>query len=116
MNNLPSEIIPDANILFSFFKIESVRRNIFRELLKIKCKFFAPNFVFDELLSDKEKIKKSASINEKEFSYLFQLLNKEINSLSNETYKSTLSKALGISPHTKDIPYFAVALLKNIPI
>jgi len=116
MGLIPSAIIPDASVLFSFFKLDSIRRNIFRELLKKECKFISPEFVLEELLSDKEKIMKYAGINEFEFSYLFQLINKEINKILEKDYKKFLLETNEISPHEKDHSYFALALSKNLPI
>ena len=113
---LLEEIIPDANALFSFFKTESTRRNVFRELLKHKCKFSAPDKLFEELSSNKSSIIKSAHISEFDFSYLYKLLADEVMSFSEEQYKIFLSEAERISPHEKDIPYFALALSLKIPI
>ena len=116
---LLKELIPDASTLFSFFKIDSTRRHIFRELLKQDCKFFSPKYVFEELLSDKDKIKKFSAIDELEFLYLFRLLDKQIKQFPESEYKDFLQEAAKISPHgkeNKDDPYFALALSLNIPI
>jgi predicted nucleic acid-binding protein len=113
---IPEQLIPDANILFSFFKLDSIRRNAFKELLKKECNFICPSYTLKELLNDKEKIKKYAGIDEFEFSYLIQLLNKELNIISIEKYKDFLLKAEEISPHKKDNAYFALALSLGIQI
>ena len=116
MQFIPKQLILDANILFSFFKSDSIRRNAFKELLKKECRFICPSYILEELSKDKEKIKKYAGIDEFEFSYLFQLLKKELNIISIEKYKENLLSAKEISPHEKDNIYFALALSLSIPI
>lgn len=85
-------------------------------MLKKECKFICPPYTIDELLNDKEKIKKYAGIDEFEFSYLFRLLNKELDKMPIEEYEEFLLKAKDISPHEKDNVYFALALSLSIPI
>jgi len=116
MQFIIGQLIPDANILFSFFKSDSIRRNTFKELLKKECKFICPSYTLEELSKDKEKIKKYSGIDEFEFSYLYQLLNKELNIIPIEKYKEYLLRAEEISPHEKDNIYFALALSLSIPI
>tara|TARA_Y100000034_G_C6811507_1_gene364714 strand:+ start:404 stop:829 length:426 start_codon:yes stop_codon:yes gene_type:complete len=113
---LPKKLIPDANILFSFFKIDSTRRHVFRELLKHDLKFLAPKLLIEEILSEKDKIIKFAHIGEKEFSQLFTLLYKQIEKLDNEEFSSFLAEAAKLSPHDKDAPYFALALSHDLSI
>ena len=115
----PKSLIIDANILFSFFRSDSVRKHLIEELLNLDCELISPDFVIKELLSDKEKIKKFSGINEAEFSELFFLLKDEIKTVPKSKYKEFLSKASKLSPHdnsTKDDPYFALALSTNFPI
>ncbi len=116
MVSLPLKIIVDANILFSFFKSDSVRRRIIKELLKIDCEFISPEVIFDELIADKSRILKYSAISDSEFSYLFALLDKQVNKISKEKYEQFLPQAKQISPHDKDLPYFAVALALNCSI
>src|SRR3989344_2512883 len=113
---VPEEIIVDANTLFSFFKSDSTRRQVFRELLKRGCEFFSTDKLFDELKSNKSNIIKFAHIDESDFSYLYRLLHNEIKTFSEESYNKFLSKAETISPHAKDVSYFALALSLTIPI
>ncbi|MEK6927167.1 MAG: PIN domain-containing protein [Nanoarchaeota archaeon] len=116
MESLPNSLILDANILFSFFKSDSTRRHLIRELVKQEVQFFSPDFTFEEILSDKDKIKKFANIDENEFTFLLRLLTKQITSIHKEKYASLLSNAKSLSPHEKDIHYFALALFLKIPI
>ena len=116
MAALPRYIIPDANTLFSFFNVNSVRRHVFRELLKKDVKFFAPEFVIEEILSEKDRIKESSGVNESEFSYLFTLLNKQINKSTKGKLEEFLTEAVELAPHEKDASYFALALSLNCQI
>ncbi|MCG2700527.1 PIN domain-containing protein [Candidatus Parcubacteria bacterium] len=114
--SVPELLILDANILFSFFKSDSSRRYLVEELLNRECKLISPDFVFEELSQNKDKIMKFSKINESEFIFLFLLLKKEIETVSESEYSEFLIKSKEISPHTKDNPYFALALSVNFPI
>ena len=72
------ELIIDASILFSFFKKDSIRRQIFEELLNEGCKLVSPNFVLEELRSDKHKIINFSKISEGDFEFSFATLEDEI--------------------------------------
>lgn len=113
---VPKLLIIDANILFSFFKSNSARRYLIEELLNCECKLISPDFVFEELSQNKDKIMKFSKIDESEFIFLFLLLKREIETISKSEYSKFLVKSKVISPHTKDEPYFALALAFNLPI
>jgi len=118
---LPSELIVDASILFSFFNKSSARRNVFKKLLDIGCNLISPKFVLEELFNNKLKIMHFAKITESEFKEIFSELNNDLNVMEEESYKKSLSEANKISPHgeqeTKDAPYFALSLAYNeVPI
>ena len=105
------ELVVDANVLFSFFKPESFTRKLL-ELLYVKgIKLYIPDFELDELLSLKTRICEYGKINEDEFMTSFILLSEIFEVISKLQYEAFISKAdkllLG---HTKDIPYFAIAL------
>lgn len=114
--SVPELLIIDANILFSFFKSDSVRRYLIEELLNCECKLISPDFVFEELSQNKDKIMKFSKIDESEFIFLVLLLKKEIKTISESEYSEFLINAKSISPHTKDDPYFALALAFNLSI
>ncbi|MFB6216717.1 MAG: PIN domain-containing protein [Candidatus Aenigmatarchaeota archaeon] len=112
----PRLLIVDANILFSFFKKDSARRRIIKRLSNRGSKLISPDFVMEELLSDKEKIMRFAKINELEFNFLFSLLERKIETFSKSKYEEFISEGKEISPHDKDVPYFALALSLNSSI
>ncbi len=113
---LPKELIPDANILFSFFKTDSVRRHTVEELKNRGCKLISPDFVLEEIQSNKDKIIKFSEISESKFMFVLSSLKEEIETKAESEYKEFLTKANKLSPHdedTKDDPYFALSLALN---
>ena len=117
---LPKILIVDASILFSFFMKHSTRRKMVEELSEFGCKLISPKFVFKELSDKRERIKKFGELNELAFAFLFSLLDRKIESFSDEVYNKFLPDANKISPHgkdvTKDDPYFALALALNCAV
>ena len=111
-----SLLITDANILFSFFKSDSTRRKIIEKLLNNDCMLIAPSFILEELSKEKEKIIKFAKIDESDFRYLFSLLLQNIKTIPKEEYTDFIDLAKKLSPHEKDVSYFALALSNNCSI
>lgn len=109
-------LVIDANILFSFFNPESSRRLVIKSCSKLGFKLISPDFAFEELLKDKEKIKKYSKIGELEFIILFSLLEKMIESIGKLQYNGFIPKSKELAPHIKDVLYFALALHFNCPI
>jgi len=109
-------LVVDASILFSFFKKESARRRLIKELRNRGSKLVSPDFAMEELLSDKEKVMEFAGINELGFKFLFSLLERRIEIVPKSEYEEFLFKAREISPHGRDDPYFALALSLNSAI
>lgn len=119
LSKIPEELIVDASILFSFFKADSARRNVFKKLLEHECKLVSPSFILDELSNNKDDIIKFARIDEEEFNEILSELNNDLDTFKGEKYKEFLSEANKIAPHgeqTKDDPYFALALALNCAI
>ena len=109
-------LVVDANILFSFFTTNSSRRKIIELSPRLGFKLISPEFAFEELSKDKEKIQKYSEIDELKFILFFSLLEKKIESISKLEYDDFFSKANELAPHAKDIPHFALALSLNCPI
>lgn len=112
---LSNELIVDANILFSFFNPNSLRFRVLEELLYRGVRLISPDFVIEELLNNKEKIKNSAKISEEKFNLAFSSLKNELEIIPEQGYKSFLAEAKKLSPHNnkKDDPYFALSLSLN---
>ena len=109
-------LVIDANILFSFFNPESSRRKVIKNCSKLGYRLVSPDFAFEELLNDKEKIKKYSKIGELEFIIFFSLLEKLIESIEKLQYNKFITKSKELAPHIKDVLYFALALHLNCPI
>ena len=116
---IPEELVIDASILFSFFKANSSRRDVFKKLLEHESKLASPDFALKELSNNKPGIIKFANINKGEFDDILSELNRDLETLKSERYEAFLPEANRISPHgedTKDDPYFALALALNCAI
>ena len=114
--DIPINLIVDANILFSFFKTDSLRRDLIEKLPNLGYKLISPDFVMEELLKEKDKIMKFAKINEIGFLFLFSLIERKIETIPWKEYEKWMEKAKKIVPHIKDTPYFALALSLNAAI
>jgi len=114
---LQNELIVDASILFSFFKKDSIRRQLTKDLLNKNCKLISPYFILEELRSEKDKILKFSKVSIGEFEFTLSTLKDEIELILKEEYQEFLTEAKKLSPHDKDAPYFALSLsLNNCPI
>ncbi|MBU1252584.1 MAG: PIN domain-containing protein [Nanoarchaeota archaeon] len=113
VQDLPSALIIDANILFSFFKKDSERRQIVEELLNHGIKLVSPYFILDELRAGRDKIVKFSKISIGEFELTIRLIEDEISLVPEDDFKEFFSKARELAPHEEDIPYFALALAFN---
>jgi len=110
-------IVVDASILFSFFKPESFTRNLLKSVYLKGAKLIAPDFALDELYALKQKICKFCGIGGLEFIISFVILSEIIDVVPRDEFKKFESKALGLLPgHTKDMPYFALALSSDCVI
>ena len=97
LEKLPRILIVDACIFFSFFKQDSDRRRIIEELSNLGCRLISPEFVFEELAKNEERIKKFGKINELGFAFSDKMLE-------------------AMQLNFKDFPYLALALKLSCPI
>jgi predicted nucleic acid-binding protein len=109
------KLVVDANILFSFFKRDSTARNLLTsfELFEL----YTPALGFSELVKNKAEICRKAAISEAEFEDALEALRLFIGILPDEEFKEFGSEAQRLlGAHTKDVPYFALALYLNCGI
>ena len=109
-------LIVDASVLFSFFNPDSARRYIIESSIRLDFELISPEFAFEELAKDKDRIMEYSGIDELKFILFLSLLKKKIESVPKKEYSKFLPKAEEISPHAKDATYFALALSLNCPI
>src|SRR3989344_942198 len=110
-------IIVDANILFSFFNPESFTRKLIQSVYIKGGKLIIPEFALDELFALKQRICNFCQIDESEFIISFALLSKILEQVPRSEFKKFEPRALKLLPgHTKDMPYFALALASDCAI
>ena len=110
-------IVVDASILFSFFKPESFTRKLLKSVYLKGAKLIVPDFALDELYSLRQRICKFCGIGGLEFIVSFTLLSEIIDVVPRSEFKKFESRALKLLPgHSKDMPYFALALSSDCAI
>ena len=111
-------IIVDANILFSFFYMKSIVRNIVIDSEhKYGLKFISPRYLFAELDKHKFDICKKAKINDKDYEFPRKVLELNILIYEDDFLEEFKDEAIKLLPnHTKDVAYLALALKLNCPI
>lgn len=114
--DVPAALVVDANILFSFFQVDSGRRRLIKRLRTDGCRLISPDYVLVELAADKGRIIRFANISETEFVFLLSLLERTVQTVDNDQYRAAWVEAEALAPHDKDIPYFALALDATVPI
>lgn len=114
--DVPGTLVDDANILFSFFQVDSGRRRLIKQLRSDGCQLTSPDYVLAELSAEKERIQRFANISEFEFVFLFSLLERTVTTIEREGYRDQLVEAEKLAPHEKDVPYFGLALHEGVPI
>lgn len=114
--DVPGTLVVDANILFSFFEVDSGRRSLIKRLTSSGCQLISPDYVLAELSAEKERICRFANISESEFVFLFSILERTVTTIDREGYRDQLVEAEKLAPHDKDVPYFGLALHEGVPI
>jgi len=100
-------LVIDSNILFSFFwKGSEVRRIIFSPLTVP----FAPEFALRELDKHSPEIKARTKLSSVGYESAITALRWFVEFVPLEEYKSFIPEAKRISPHDKDIRFFALSL------
>ena len=110
------DLVLDANILFSALLSKSLTRNL---LFNQQLKLYAPEYLISELnehLTNDAELKQKLKLAEDEIEILVRKLLENIEVIPLEEYRKLIKKSLEISPDEFDSPYFAVSLLKKIPL
>lgn len=112
-------LIIDSNIIISaLISPNGIISNILFQKLK-KTEFFAPNYLYHEILSKQEKIIKITGYSNEDFLDLLHFLTKKIyfideSLISEETLKKAFKYTFTIDP--KDTYYVALALQMKLKI
>ncbi len=106
-------IIVDANKVFAAFIDKGAVHDL---LYSGKFKPVGPEKLLEEVEKHKVEIAEKARKKLEEIELAIKLLEPEFRIFSREEYLDKLQEAMKISPHLKDIEYFAVALKFVFPI
>ena len=111
-------LVVDANELFSAIigKGRNTQSKKLEVLFSDKIKLFCPSLLFRELEKHEMEIKSKSGFSDVDFDVFLGIIKLRIKSVSKKDFSEKLLEAKGISPHAKDIPYFAVALKLNCAI
>ena len=110
------KVVADANVLFSFFRKDSlVREIIINPNLDYEIELIVPDYVFLELKNHKKEICKKANISEEDFYFALEALKLFI--YVENSWKEFKEEAIYLlTDNPKDIPYVALALKLDCPI
>lgn len=104
------KLVVNTNILFSFFRENPVRELIVNSDF-LGLELYTPRYAFSELRANKSDLIKYSGINkDKELEFAISTLEFFIEVMSDKFFKEFESEAKQISPHSKDAPFFALAL------
>lgn len=112
------ELIVDANELFSAIiaKGRGLRTKKLDILFSDKVYLFSPSLLFYELEKNRGIIKEKAGFSDEDFEVFMEILKLRITIVPLDELAGTLLEAIRICPHSKDIPYFAAALMRKCPV
>lgn len=109
-------LIADTNILFSLAGKGKVLK-LLKQLWNKGVRVITPEFSKEELLKVKKDLIKFTGFSEVEFKKFIEKLEKVVEIVPKSKYLEFLEEAKKISPHKKDIPFFALSLaFKKAPI
>jgi predicted nucleic acid-binding protein len=109
------KLVVDTNILISFFRDSPVRFIIINPFL-FDLRLYAPEYGFQELSNLKNLISKYSGLSINQIKVSLGELSKHLEIISSEAFKSFEKEASKLSPHEKDLPFFALALKLNCAI
>jgi predicted nucleic acid-binding protein len=104
--------VVDTNILFSFFKKDSLTRSI----LTSSNNFISSEFALIELKKYSSVIISKTSISEKEFLKELNELKKYVKFFPKQLYKESLKLALTISSDKDDADFLALCIKMQFPL
>lgn len=109
------EFVIDTNILFSFFKNDSITRRI---IIEKQLKLYAPKETFIELTKYKDEICEKSHITKKEFDRISSILSSFVETIPKSKFIKSYEVAFSfLSENTKeDAPFIGLALYLKIPL
>ena len=108
------DLVIDANILFAALIKDSVTAAL---ILDEHLHLFTPEYLFEEFKHNQREILEKTHRTEREFNDILGIMEARITIIPAEKFTNFLSKAHALMPeHTKDAPYFALALMLRCPV
>ncbi|MFH1276607.1 MAG: PIN domain-containing protein [Candidatus Woesearchaeota archaeon] len=107
------ELVIDANILFAgLIKDSTTASLIFNPDLRL----YSPEFIVEEFIKYSDVIQKKMKRTKEDFISIMHLLYQIITVIPENEYANKMEDAKKISPDNKDVPCFALALIKRCAI
>lgn len=110
-------VVIDANRFISALLSKGIVFEIFLlNRFSNKIRFISPELLFNEVGRNFGEIVKRSKLSLEELSEIFELMKKQIELVPFEEFNNFLESVKELSPHEKDIQYFALALFNNCSI
>ena len=109
------DLVVDTNILISFFRENPVRSIIINSDF-FNLGLFSPEYAIEELNSNISGLIKYSRLPILDIKSALEELRHFISIIPSSVFKEFESKAKQLSPHDKDMPFFALALKLDCPI
>jgi len=103
------KLVVDSNILFSFFRDNPTRSLIINAKL-YGLQLYSPDYAINELENNIKDLIKYTKLSEENLYLIFKTLRQYIKMEKSDGLKHYKEKAGDISPHNKDVLFFAIAL------
>ena len=106
------KLVVDANVVFSALVKKGIAFSVFLlNSLSKKFEFIAPEYLWIEIDSKKEKILKYSGLSREELEELISFLKREIEIIPSSEFLEFIPRAENfLKGHEKDTPYLALAL------
>ena len=108
------ELVIDANIIIS--AVISSGGKTCDLLFSDSIELFAPEFLLKEFERYKLEILEKSRLTEEEFNLALSLISSRIKFIPFSEFEKSIFKARKLCPDPDDTEYFALAILKNIPL
>ena len=106
-------LVVDMNILFSFFKADSLMRKL---LTNPSLELYSPYRALDEILEHSNEIMSKAKLKPEYFETIKNALFLHVELVPIQEFIDLMEKAESVSPDEEDTAYFALALKHKCPI
>jgi predicted nucleic acid-binding protein len=111
------KLVVDANVIFACLIKQGWLFDFIHLLPKRNFELYSPEYILEETNGRIDRLMSFSGLSKTELKYLIKLLFKNIKVVSKKKYEMFSNEAQKLLPgHSKDIPYFALALSLNSAI